>query len=141
MRLTYTVSASDGASDPYRILFIGRPRPNACIAASRWQVSWLAGPRLIADLPGFPVVTIGSRLAAYSCGGSHGFGPDWVVLTVFPINPLEFIRRGTITGAENTKPAPSLSIQALGTSARPGGLSLLAPARQMGKISERIVSI
>ncbi len=36
------------------------------------------------------------NLAAYSCGGSHGFGPDWVVLTVFPFHPLEFIRRGTI---------------------------------------------
>jgi hypothetical protein len=37
-----------------------------------------------------------ASLAAYSCGGSHGFGPDWVVLTVFPFHPLEFIRRGTI---------------------------------------------
>lgn len=27
------------------------------------------------------------RQSAYSCGGSHGLGPAWVVLTVFPINP------------------------------------------------------
>ena len=26
----------------------------------------------------------------------HGFGPFWVVRTVFPINPLASIRRGTI---------------------------------------------
>ncbi len=31
------------------------------------------------------------RQSAYSCGGSHGFGPCWVVLTVFPINPLGVI--------------------------------------------------
>jgi hypothetical protein len=36
------------------------------------------------------------NLAAHSCGGSHGFGPDWVVLTAFPFHPLDFIRRGTI---------------------------------------------
>jgi hypothetical protein len=35
-------------------------------------------------LPGFPVANC-SNLTAHSCGGSHGFGPDWVVLTVFPI--------------------------------------------------------
>ena len=49
-----------------------------------------------AGLPGFPVATLGIELAADSCGGSHGFGPCWVVLTVFPFNPLESIRRGTI---------------------------------------------
>jgi hypothetical protein len=49
-----------------------------------------------ADLPGLPVVYVGKKLYAYSCGGSHGFGPYWVVRTVFPINPLDFIRRGTI---------------------------------------------
>ncbi len=27
------------------------------------------------------------RLAAHSCGGSHGIGPDWVILTVFPVRP------------------------------------------------------
>ena len=55
----------------------------------------------VALLPGFPVAPafeaqIGASLSAYSCGGSHGFGPFWVVHTVFPIIPLEFIRRGTI---------------------------------------------
>jgi len=54
------------------------------------------GSSLEADLPGFPVVAVGFALAADSCGGSHGFGPYWVVLTVFPFNPLESIRRGTI---------------------------------------------
>ena len=44
----------------------------------------------------FPSGVMFANLAAYSCGGSHGFGPDWVVLTVFPFHPLEFIRRGTI---------------------------------------------
>ncbi len=52
-------------------------------------------------MPAFPVAQwrVGIALAAYSCGGSHGLGPDWVVRTVFPINPLEFIRRGTIARA------------------------------------------
>ena len=36
------------------------------------------------------------RQSAYSCGGSHGLGPLWVVLTVFPINPLGVITRGTV---------------------------------------------
>jgi len=27
----------------------------------------------------------GVRLSAYSCGGSHGIGPFWVVRTVFRI--------------------------------------------------------
>lgn len=38
------------------------------------------------------------RQSAYSCGGSHGLGPCWVVLTVFPINPLGVIARGTVGG-------------------------------------------
>src|SRR5260370_9031285 len=33
---------------------------------------------------------LGARLAAYSCGGSHGVGPE--ARTVFPFNP----QRGTI---------------------------------------------
>ena len=39
----------------------------------------------------------GDRQSAYSCGGSHGLGPIWVFRTVFPINPLEVIHRGTVT--------------------------------------------
>jgi hypothetical protein len=35
----------------------------------------------------FPVAQwfVGFQLSAYSCGGSHGFGPFWVVRTVFRI--------------------------------------------------------
>jgi len=62
-----------------------------------------------ADLPDCSVVTDRSRLAAYSCGGSHGLGPDWVVRTVFPINPLEFIRRGTIARDDTRAPNPDQS--------------------------------
>src|SRR5262249_59664089 len=40
----------------------------------RWQVSWLAGQYLRSSLPSFPVADADDRLAAYSCGGSHGFG-------------------------------------------------------------------
>ncbi len=51
------------------------------------QVSWLAGLWLGAA---FPVSQwrVALSLTAYSCGGSHGIGPDWVVLTVFPFGPL-----------------------------------------------------
>jgi len=35
-------------------------------------------------------------LAAHSCGGSHGFGPFWVRLTVFPFNPPHRLIGGTI---------------------------------------------
>src|SRR5690242_16105559 len=45
----------------------------------------------------FPVALTHARLAADSCGGSHGLGPFWVVRPVFPFKPLDFIRRGTIT--------------------------------------------
>src|SRR6516164_7880306 len=40
----------------------------------RWQVSWLADPCL-APPSRLPSGIIGARLAAYSCGGSHGIGP------------------------------------------------------------------
>jgi hypothetical protein len=59
-----------------------------------------------ADLPGFPVVMNGTRLAAHSCRRGHGLGPLWVVRTVFPINPLDSIRRGTIDRGSIT-PSPS----------------------------------
>ena len=63
------------------------------------------GPALTAVLPDvlkqalLPLAAFGGGYvtqSAHSCGGSHGIGPDWVVRTVFPINPLEFIRRGTV---------------------------------------------
>ncbi len=51
-------------------------------------------------LPAFPAVSGQwhgwQSLTAHSCGGSHGFGPIRVVLTVFPINPSGFAS-GTVT--------------------------------------------
>ncbi len=44
----------------------------------------------------FPSGACVDTLFAYSCGGSHGLGPYWVIRTVFPINPLDLVRRGTI---------------------------------------------
>lgn len=38
---------------------------------------------------------------AHSCGGSHGFGPYWVRLTVFPINLLGVRHRRTVTADDN----------------------------------------
>jgi hypothetical protein len=46
-------------------------------------------------LPGFPVAKLADALSAHSCGGSHGFGPDWVVLTVFPVRPEVRLAPGT----------------------------------------------
>jgi hypothetical protein len=37
------------------------------------------------------------QISSAFAAGSHGLGPFWVVRTVFPINPLESVRRGTIT--------------------------------------------
>lgn len=53
------------------------PTPRLTAAATlRWQVSWLTALlRLQPGLPGFPVARIGGRLAAYSCGDSHGLDP------------------------------------------------------------------
>ncbi len=48
-------------------------------AALRRQVSWLAGRRLAPTFPVSQWSVNGVRLAAYSCGGSHGLGPFWVV--------------------------------------------------------------
>ena len=50
-------------------------------------------------LPGFPVAMIAEALSAHSCGGSHGFGPDWVVLTVFPVRPEVRLARGHHTAS------------------------------------------
>ncbi len=49
----------------------------------------------LGGLPGFPVANAAKVLAAHSCGGSHGFGPDWVVLTVFPVRPAVRLAAGT----------------------------------------------
>ncbi len=42
------------------------------------------------DSDAFPVAQwlCARTLAAHSCGGSHGFGPDWVIRTVFPLGLL-----------------------------------------------------
>ena len=55
----------------------------------RWQVSWLAG-LCLAPPSRLPSGVIGARLAAYSCGGSHGIGVARCEddgLTVFPFDP------------------------------------------------------
>ena len=54
----------------------------------RRQVSWLAGLRRLPDLPGFPVVRVGSKLAAHSCGGSHGIRAKRGAHRV-PFHPIE----------------------------------------------------
>ena len=45
------------------------------------------GSLVFGGLPGCPVASRAETLSAHSCGGSHGFGPDWVILTVFPVRP------------------------------------------------------
>ena len=71
-----------------RPIRLRRPRGTAGLLARRSMHD--------ADLPGFPVVTIGNILAAYSCGGSRSF--EFCALTAFPFNPdrepsaVEFIR-------------------------------------------------
>jgi len=51
------------------------------------------------------------RQSAYSCGGSHGLDPYWVVLTVFPINPLGVIFREPSPPVTSPARAPSMIIQ------------------------------
>ena len=53
------------------------------------------GSLSLGSLPGFPVARLAKALTAHSCGGSHGFGPDWVVLTVFPVRPAVRLAAGT----------------------------------------------
>ena len=53
--------------------------------SSRGRSPDFAGRWFHAGLPGFLVALFAQNLAAYSCGGSHGFGPIWVVRTVFPV--------------------------------------------------------
>lgn len=89
----------------------GTPRPGYWIAPidGRFPDSRIAARCLPSRSPSGH---FGVALTAYSCGGSHGFGPYWVVRTVFPINPLEFIRRGTIDGGDYDPAARKLSSQA-----------------------------
>lgn len=66
---------------------IGTPRPLQLIIDDGRS----PGSRVSAHppLPGFGQWDVVNALSAYSCGGSHGFGPFWVVLTVFPFQPLQ----------------------------------------------------
>src|SRR5208282_1833197 len=108
MWLTETVTTSVGATEPCRIFSLVRSA-----RALRYRLAMAGllarGSPPDADLPGFPVVSAGNRLTAHSCGGSHGFGPFWVVRTVFPINPLESIRRGTIVDRRYGAGSPSVN--------------------------------
>ena len=66
-----------------------RTLPDALVRDhERWQVSWLADPCL-APPSQLPSGVIGARLAAYSCGGSHGIGLAFRRQrpTVFPFDP------------------------------------------------------
>jgi hypothetical protein len=84
-----------------------RPAPNHSVRTPRPEHGFTlssaglltCGSVLSASLPSFPVASDGASRSAHSCGGSHGFGPDWVVRTVFPFNPLDSIRRGTYDAA------------------------------------------
>jgi hypothetical protein len=61
----------------------------------------------IADLPGnaqWSVMATGSPLTV--AGAATASAPVRVVLTVFPINPLDFVRRGTIAFTLSGRLAP-----------------------------------
>src|SRR5262249_14101858 len=83
----------------------GAPRPGDWTHSSSLAGLLTRGSSPGAGLPGCPVAPGGVRLPAHSCGGSHGLGPFWVVRTVFPINPLDLVRRGTIDGPRIAPPA------------------------------------
>ena len=65
------------------------PRPDVVACdRTRWQVSWLAGFGRQATFPGLiPSGAMAVDLAAYSCGGSRGFGRHSGALTAFPFDP------------------------------------------------------
>lgn len=69
------------------------PRPVAW-----WMTAGLLahGSKVLPAFPAFRPVAWRQNLTAYSCGGSHGFGPVQVFLTVFPIIPSGFAS-GTVT--------------------------------------------
>src|SRR5271168_423183 len=60
------------------------PRPRS--ASRRWQVSWLAGHRLTADLPGFPVVMNWQTGSPLTVAGA-ATASSVLALTVFPFDP------------------------------------------------------
>ena len=68
----------------------GDPLTSCCVAGLL-----TCGSLSFGGLPGFPVASRAETLSAHSCGGSHGFGPDWVILTVFPVRPEVRLAPGT----------------------------------------------
>lgn len=94
-------SARQTAQRKSQFVSIGTPRPlrflhlTAGLLARGYALS-ICLPTVTRSGPALSRRENGQQ-SAYSCGGSHGLGPYWVVLTVFPINPLGVIRRGTVT--------------------------------------------
>ncbi len=76
--------APKGTSDNARTV----PLEASALARSKAGLLARGSSRHLPDLPGCPVVHIGSGLATHSCGGSHGFGASNAP-TVFPLSPLE----------------------------------------------------
>ena len=74
-----------------------------------WQVSWLADYRAT-RLPDLELVIsdVWALLLAHSCGGSYGFGPSWVRLTVFPFHSALFYNSQNHEG--NSKPSKAVLV-------------------------------
>src|SRR6266542_3320800 len=73
--------------------------PSVC--SKTWENPFIAAGILTCGFYGwalpsrYPSGLAALNLAAHSCGGSHGFGPDWVVRTVFPVRLLAAWLRST----------------------------------------------
>ncbi|MCY1380788.1 hypothetical protein D9M69_686380 [compost metagenome] len=73
------------------------------------------------------------RPTAYSCGGSHGFGPFWVRLTVFPFDPLAAADAGNQHESRVTPVEGSGSIAEIGMGIADGdGIEPHLHLRQQG---------
>ena len=85
--------------------------------------------------PSRPALASGysASLAAYSCGGSHGFGACWLHLTVFPFHPV-FAVRGNHLWYKclrgNHLSTPDLPAARETDSARPGQTRRFFPRKQ-----------
>ena len=84
MRWTKKIGAIEGWALLSIEDLISLPRPRS--AAQRWQVSWLAGRRLAADLPGFPVVETWRTGSPLTVAGSAA-ASSVAALTAFPFDP------------------------------------------------------
>ena len=71
------------------------------------------GSQLRLAFPTFRSVARQASLTAYSCGGSHGLGPFWVRLTVFPFH-LPRCRAEETIGADAMRPAAQLQARLCG---------------------------